>query len=477
MARLGLVSRLRRRIAHADAWTSDLALGFVMLALVSLVSLPILGERYARPLDRELRNVVEPGRGLLTQIHVAVAIEGAALRDYAETRQPEFLARYREAYAQEAGAYRALGRLTGRLGPEVQRRFSELRALEQRWHAAVDEALGRLGNGALPRRMFPLQEDLYEELLVASAALDESLMRAAQRRRASIDAAERIRRRLAVAIGLIAVAAALGIAWLGHRLRVIAREAEQRRVQLEDATESRARLMRGVSHDLKNPLGAIDGHAALLEEGMRGPLTSEQRESIARMRRSVSSVLALIGDLLDLSKAEAGQLSIRLRPTDVADLVRDTAEDHRAAAEAAGLEMRIEIGDGLPVIQTDPDRVRQVLGNLLSNAAKYTPRGGQIVVRAEARTGDGRIPTGGVAIDVIDTGPGIPADKLEEIFKEFSRLSTDAKAGAGLGLTIARRITHLLGGDITVASAVGKGSTFTLWIPIEQRSDGPSPPT
>lgn len=457
------------------AWTSQLPLGLVMLALVALASLPILGERYARPLDRELRNVVEPGRGLLTQIHVALAIEGAALRDYAETQQPEFLTRYREAHAQERAAYRALDRLTGRLGPEVQRRFGELRALEERWHTAVDAILGRLGAGALSPRIFPLEEDLYEELLVAAAALDESLTRAAQSRRASIDAAERVRQRLAMAIGVIAVAAALAVAWLGHRVRVFAREAEQRRAELEVATESRARLMRGVSHDLKNPLGAIDGYAALLEEEIKGPLAPEQKASITSIRRSVRSLLALIGDLVDLSKAEAGQLSVNLSTVDLSELVRDTVEDHRAAAQAAGLAVRFEAGDGLSATRTDPQRVRQVLGNLLSNATKYTPSGGRIVVRAEERTGDGRLPAGRwAAIDVIDTGPGIPADKLEEIFKEFSRLGTGVKSGAGLGLTIARRISQLLDGEITVASTVGKGSTFTLWLPIERRSEGSS---
>jgi signal transduction histidine kinase len=457
------------------AWTSQLPLGLVMLALVALVSLPILGERYARPLDRELRNVVEPGRRLVTDIHVALAIEGAALRDYVETQQPEFLRRYKEAYAQEVATYEALDRLTGRLGTDVQRRFSELRLLEQRWHTAVAEILARSERGRAVDGAFPLQEDLYEELLLAAATLDEALTRAADRRRASMDAADRIRRRLAVVIGLVAFAAAVGVALLGHRVRMFAREAEQRRAELELATESRARLMRGVSHDLKNPLGAIDGHAALLEEGIRGPLAPDQKASVTGIRRSVRSLLALVGDLVDLSKAEAGQLSVNPSTVDVGELVRDTVEDHRAAAEAAGLAVRFESGDGVSAARTDAQRVRQVLGNLLSNATKYTPSGGQIVVRTEERTGDGRLPAGRwAAIDVIDTGPGIPADRFEEIFKEFSRLQTDGKPGAGLGLTIARRISQLLGGDITVASTVGQGATFTLWLPIEGRSEASS---
>jgi signal transduction histidine kinase len=108
-----------------------------------------------------------------------------------------------------------------------------------------------------------------------------------------------------------------------------------------------------------------------------------------------------------------------------------------------------------------------VLGNLLSNAVKYTPSGGRIVVRLQERAGDGRVSTRRcAAVDVVDSGPGIPPDKLDEIFEEFSRLHGSAHPGAGLGLTIARRVAQLLGGDVSARSEVGRGSTFTLWVPV-----------
>jgi signal transduction histidine kinase len=154
--------------------------------------------------------------------------------------------------------------------------------------------------------------------------------------------------------------------------------------------------------------------------------------------------------------------------TDVADVVRDAAEEHRDTAAAAGHQLRTEIPDGIPTIDTDPARVRQVLGNLLSNAVKYTPSGGHIVVRLEERTGNSHLKGArSAAIDVIDDGPGIPRDKLDEIFEEFSRLETGITPGTGLGLTIARRISRLLGGDISAASEPGHGATFTLWLPVE----------
>jgi signal transduction histidine kinase len=445
-------------------------LGFVTLALVALVTLPVLAERYVRPLNRELREVVEPARGLVTQIHVSLAIEGSAFHDFLETRDSSLLRRYHEEYADELKAYDELGRLVGRLGDSVQIRLRDVRALEEQWHGMVARILRsrELGREREVRRAATTEENAFEKLLVAAAGLDDALGRSAQARRTRINDAERMGRRFTVVVGLVALAALGGVAWLAQRARVYARQAEQRRVQLERATESRARLMRGVSHDLKNPLSAIDGHASLLEDGIKGSLNPGQQESVVRIRRSVRALLGLITDLLELSKAEAGHLTVKPRPTNVADVVRDAADEHRDAAEAAGHELRTEIGERLPTIQTDPDRVRQVLGNLLSNAVKYTPSGGQIVVRVEERPPNGRLSVGRcTAIDVIDSGPGIPAAKLDEIFDEFSRLETGTTPGTGLGLTIARRISRLLGGDISVASEIGRGATFTLWLPVE----------
>ena len=460
----------RHRIVRATGWAANLPLAFVMLALAALVALPIVAERRVRPFALQVRDLVEPARALVTQIHVQLAIEGSAFHDYVDSPLPDLLERYQQAYARELRAYDELSRLTDRLGDPVQRAFVEVRRLERQWHTTVARLLSEARNNRGIRRVAVGEEDLFEELLVAAAELDNALGAAAQDRRVAINTAEQRQRRFTIVIGLVALLAVAGVAWLAQRVRVYAREAEDRRIALERAQESRARLMRGVSHDLKNPLGAIDGHAALLENGIKGPLTSGQQESIVRIRRSVRSLLGLITDLLELSRAEAGHLAIKPRPINLADVVRETAEEHRDAAEASGHQLKTEIDDELPVVETDPDRVRQVLGNLLSNAVKYTPSGGRIVVRLEERPGgNGRVRARrSAAIDVIDTGPGIPQDKLEEIFEEFSRLESGPTPGTGLGLTIARRISHLLGGDITAASEIGRGATFTLWLPIER---------
>jgi signal transduction histidine kinase len=229
-------------------------------------------------------------------------------------------------------------------------------------------------------------------------------------------------------------------------------------------TESRTRLMRGFTHDVKNPLGAADGYAQLLEDGILGELSAKQVESIGRIRRSIQTSLHLIHDLLELARAEAGQIELESVSTDVAELAREAVEDFRAQATAAGLGLEVRADVTLPA-ETDPARVRQILSNLLSNAVKYTPEG-RVTVEADVRpkggaSGDSRC----IAIRVTDTGPGIPAEKQETIFQEFTRLDPEAQHGAGVGLAISRRIARHLGGDITVESEVGRGSTFTLWLP------------
>ncbi len=247
-------------------------------------------------------------------------------------------------------------------------------------------------------------------------------------------------------------------------------EAVQRREELERVSESRTRLMRGFSHDVKNPLGAADGYAQLLEDGILGDLSTKQLESIQRIRRSIQTSLHLIHDLLELARAEAGQIEIDSVRTDVAELAREAVEDFRAQATAAGLGLEMSVDRALPA-ETDPARVRQILSNLLSNAVKYTPRG-RITVEADLRT-DGNAPREGgrIAIHVTDTGPGIPPEKQELIFQEFTRLDPEAQHGAGVGLAISRRIARLLGGDITVESEAGHGSTFTLWVPLAGGKD------
>jgi signal transduction histidine kinase len=148
------------------------------------------------------------------------------------------------------------------------------------------------------------------------------------------------------------------------------------------------------------------------------------------------------------------------------DLVQRVVDQYRGAFEAKGIRVNVEEPASTPTVWTDSERVTQVVSNLLSNARKYTPSGGSVAVRVRSasRPGDGA--ESGVAIDVQDTGPGIPREQQELVFAEFTRLAEDANApGAGIGLTISRKLARLLGGDIVLRSEVGRGSVFTLWLP------------
>jgi signal transduction histidine kinase len=252
-------------------------------------------------------------------------------------------------------------------------------------------------------------------------------------------------------------------------------EARDGRARLERVMESRGRLMRGFSHDVKNPLGAADGYAALLQDGIYGAVTSEQISSIARVRDAIQHALSLIDDLHELARAETGHLDIRPVPVDVATLVLASGDEYRAAAAAKHLEFIVDVETGLPSIETDPERVQQVVGNLLSNAIKYT-RSGAVILRArlEARDVSRHAEVAHVVIEIEDSGPGIPPDKQAFIFDEFARLSGERHTGAGLGLAISRHVADALGCRLTVKSPAGKGATFALCIPIT-RAAGDSP--
>jgi signal transduction histidine kinase len=251
-------------------------------------------------------------------------------------------------------------------------------------------------------------------------------------------------------------------------------EAIEGRRRLERVISSRSRLMRGFSHDVKNPIGAADGYAELLSGGVYGDLNARQEESVARLRRCIHEAMGLIDDLHELARAETGHLALSAELLDVSALLRDVAEEYQAKARSRRLSLTVNGDDGLPLVRTSRTRVRQIVANLLSNAIKYTDDGSVAVTATHRSVG----PTGEdgdwVVIEIADTGRGIPPDKLEFIFEEFGRIGDSDQTGAGLGLAISRLLSHALGGQITVSSQLGIGSTFLLWLPRIAGATGPS---
>lgn len=466
------------------SWTTLLPLAAVIAALVALVLVFVQVERRTRQLREALAEVVEPARTHVYDLQRIYALQISTKRGFLLTGEPTLLDRYRELRRDEERAYRRLTPLVEQMGRDVERLLAELGTEAPRWHATFPEAelQGYTPAQGTLRERLPRQQRLYEGTLAAASRLDAAIALRAQEIRRQVRAIERNERRLGLVLVMLALAGAAVVFQVGRRLRSLteasrrhAEEAEQRRREVEGLMEQRASFIRGITHDLKNPLGAVDAYAQLLEAEIKGGLTADQRIMVGRIRRATQETLGIIEDLLSLSRAEAGQLRIERRATDVAQLVREAAEDYRASIEAAGLALAVEVSDGLPPVRLDASRVRQILGNLLSNAVKYT-REGQVTIHAAEFFGDGSPgPEQWIRVDVSDTGLGIPAEEQDNVFGEFHRIHRDQARGVGLGLSISRRIARLLGGDVTVASEVGKGSTFTLWLPLSPVETPPAP--
>jgi signal transduction histidine kinase len=245
-------------------------------------------------------------------------------------------------------------------------------------------------------------------------------------------------------------------------------ELEEKSQQLEAANRHKSEFLASMSHELRTPLNAIIGFSDVLLERMFGELNEQQEDYLRDILASGQHLLALINDVLDLSKIEAGHME--LEPSSFS--LRETLESgltmvrERAARHAIALEL--EMSTGLDEVEADERKVKQVVFNLLSNAVKFTPDGGRIVVSA---AWDDRY----VRIAVADTGVGIPAEDHERVFEEFLQSNagpTHTREGTGLGLSLARRFVELHGGRIWLESAVGIGSTFTFEIPHRQAAAG-----
>jgi signal transduction histidine kinase len=458
-------------------WIALVAFAFVLVTLGALVAVPILVQERVDALRDEVAGA-EPARTLVSDVRFDLVREIAALSGAPTAGAPDPATAYADARADERADFDSLAALTAKLGPEARARFAEFRAAAEEWHAVVgEEEILRRGVGPGVQVEAPVERERFAAVLGAALRLDSAVLDATAANRERIRSAEMTGIWLTLLLGVLALLAAGVVAVLTARVRRYAEEAERRRAEAEAAlaetaraNEARARLLRGVTHDVKNPLGAAQGYAQLLAMGVPGPISPEQAPMVEGIQRSVNAALAIIADLLDVARADSGGLVVERVPADLAEVARDAVEDHRAAAEAAGHTLRFQAGRPVPV-HTDPTRVRQVLGNLLSNAIKYTPAPGLITVFVEPDGEEGAPRPGRwAAVRVTDTGPGIPPELREAVFDEFTRLDEHSAAkGHGLGLAIARRIARLLGGDLSVGDADGGGAAFVLRLPC--RSD------
>ena len=242
-------------------------------------------------------------------------------------------------------------------------------------------------------------------------------------------------------------------------------EAQKSRADAEQANNAKSAFLANMSHELRTPLNAIIGFTRIVRRKGEGLLPEKQIENLDKVLISAENLLDLINSVLDIAKIEAGRMDVmaaNFRISALIDLCANTAQP----LLQPGVTLEKHLDESLEIVHSDQDKIRQIVLNLLSNAAKFTPRGK--IILTTRREGENSL-----CISVADTGIGISAEALPRIFKEFEQADTTTTrkyGGTGLGLTISRNLARLLGGDLTVESVLGEGSTFTLIIPIQYRS-------
>jgi protein-histidine pros-kinase len=239
------------------------------------------------------------------------------------------------------------------------------------------------------------------------------------------------------------------------------RTLQEKNVELANAMQAKDRFLATMSHELRTPLNAIIGFTGTLLMRLPGPLTADQDKQLQTVQGSAKHLLALINDLLDLAKIDAGKVELSFEPTLCQDVLEETAASLRPLAERKGLALEIAASAGDVPVRTDRRALSQILLNLVNNAIKFTDKGGVRLELARRMAGGREV----VEIDVTDTGIGISAEdqaRLFEAFTQFGANSRRLQEGSGLGLHLSRKLAELLGGRIHVRSELGRGSTFTL---------------
>ena len=260
-------------------------------------------------------------------------------------------------------------------------------------------------------------------------------------------------------------------------------ELEHLSTELLRANRAKSEFLANVSHELRTPLNAIVGFVDLLRDGVYGPLNSRQAGPVERIEASANHLRHLVDQVLDLAKIAAGRLEVHPEPLELRPFVFDVASEVEPLMTEKGLSFSLAVGASLPRVRTDPTHLRQILINLLGNAVKFTNDGGISIrgklIKRNQPNGNADLlgaasssETVWIALQVADSGIGIPEKDRERIFDEFEQVNAGPRGdsirrGTGLGLSISRRLARLLGGDISVESELGRGSIFTVWLPVD----------
>jgi signal transduction histidine kinase len=263
---------------------------------------------------------------------------------------------------------------------------------------------------------------------------------------------------------------------LEHRVAKRTAELAVAKERAEEADRLKSAFLATMSHELRTPLNSIIGFTGIILQGLAGPLNGEQTKQLAMVQSSSRHLLALINDVLDISKIEAGQLEIRAEQFDLLASLEKVAALVKPLLDKKGLALRVVLSPNVGPVVSDQLRVEQLLLNLLNNAVKFTEQG-EVTLEAglikDYTSPHQGTPEPAVRLSVTDSGIGIKPEDMEKIFQPFRQIDsglTRQHEGTGLGLTICRRLADLLGGEISAKSTWGEGSTFTFVLPLKHRS-------
>ncbi len=242
---------------------------------------------------------------------------------------------------------------------------------------------------------------------------------------------------------------------------------EHANIRLKELDHLKFMFIASMSHELRTPLNSIIGLTGIILQGISGDITEVQGKELTMVKNSANHLLALINDVIDVSKIEAEQVELAIKELDLADLIQEVKDSFKVASDKKGIKLSIETPERL-IIKSDERRTKQVVMNLVSNAIKFTDKG-KIAIKSAKKDE-------GVEILVADTGIGIKEEDIKMLFKQFSRIHVEGRTrveGTGLGLYLSKKIADLLGGEISVESEFGKGSKFTFILPLKYKEANP----
>lgn len=445
----------------------------VILVLGALVVVPFAVSLRLRRQRAVISEVVDPARLRAADLAGYLAEEMFAVGMRKPLAEPFRDPRYVAALSAEHGDALALDSLLQYTNADAVERFAQYREAATRWHDDVET----MPNPPVPAAVLDTARMDGIDALASARRLVQRLEQTGSSVRVQVRRTERIDVLLPAALFPLAVLACVLVVLAGRRTAALATVAERDRRALAMVMEEKSSFVRGLSHDLQNPLGAALGNMELLLDGVVKP--EDQRDTLVRIRRLTRRASDTVSALLTLDRSETGHLPVEPTPIDLGALVHAAVDDHSVIAAAKSQRLELDAPAECRALGDVP-QVRHIVDNLLSNSSKYTPRGGTIRVRVATRQrGDRRWST----ITVSDSGPGIPVEWRERVFEEFVRVpgARDIAPGHGIGLAVSRRVARMLGGDVTVeapesgppgSTRLG-GAVVTLWlVPLQADSNG-----